>query len=62
MSALVIALRDQLDEETITHLFLNSEPIEKPNELLGNKLDVMAQKLTVLYTPIGLIGLQSDSE
>ena len=54
MSALVIALHDQLDEETITHLFLDSEPIEKTNELLGNKLDVMAQKLRLLpYTKSG---------
>jgi hypothetical protein len=57
MSALVNALRDQLDEDTITHLFLNSEPTEtteNTNELLGNKLDVMAQKLKLLpYTKFG---------
>ena len=54
MSALVIALCNQLDEETKTHLFLDSELIETTNELLGNKLDVMAQKLKLLpYTKSG---------
>ena len=54
MSALVIALHDQLDKKKITHLFLDSEPIEKTNELLGNKLDDMAQKLKLLpYTKSG---------
>jgi CxC5 like cysteine cluster associated with KDZ transposases len=52
MSALVKAVCDQLDEETISHLFQGSEAIE--NELLGNKLDVMAQKLKLLpYTKSG---------
>jgi CxC5 like cysteine cluster associated with KDZ transposases/CxC6 like cysteine cluster associated with KDZ transposases len=52
MSALVNAVCDQLDEEMKTHLFLSSEPIE--NELLGNKLDSMAQKLKLLpYTKSG---------
>jgi hypothetical protein len=52
MSALVNALCDQLDEETKIHLFLESEPIER--DLLGNKLDAMAQKLKLLpYTKSG---------
>lgn len=52
MSALVNALCNQLDEETIAHLFLESEPIEY--EILGNKLDFMSQKLKLLpYTKSG---------
>jgi CxC5 like cysteine cluster associated with KDZ transposases len=52
MTALVNALCDQLDEDTISHLFLQSEPIE--HERLGNKLDDMAQKLKLLpYTKTG---------
>ena len=54
MSALVNALCDQLDEETISHLFLKSEAIGNTNELIGKKLDVMAQKLKLLpYTKSG---------
>jgi hypothetical protein len=52
MSALVNALCDQLDEETMTHMFQESEP--NTPELFGNKLDVMAQKLKLLpYTKSG---------
>ena len=51
MSALVIALFNQLDEETAAHLFLDSEPDDDCNRLLGDKLDAMAQKLKLLpYT------------
>ena len=50
MSALVNALKNQLDEETTSHLFLNSDQ-EDHNKLLGDKLDNMAQKLKLLpYT------------
>jgi len=52
MKALVNAICNQLDEETIAHLFLESEPIE--HEIFGNKLDLMAQKLKLLpYTKSG---------
>ena len=51
MSALVNTLCDQLDEETLSHLFLNPGSKENTNELLGDKLDAMAQKLKLLpYT------------
>ncbi|KAF8800503.1 hypothetical protein BYT27DRAFT_7227438 [Phlegmacium glaucopus] len=51
MSALVTALFDQLDEETASHLFLESEPKDDHNRILGYKLDAMAQKLKLLpYT------------
>ena len=51
MSALVNALYDQLDGETISHLFLNSESKENNKELFGDKLDAMAQNLKLLpYT------------
>ena len=54
MSALVNALCDQLDEETILHLFLNSESNVNTKELLGGKLNAMAQKLKLLpYTKSG---------
>jgi hypothetical protein len=54
MSALVNALRDQLDKETTSHLFLDFEAEENSNDVLGNKLDVMAQKLKLLpYTKSG---------
>ena len=48
MSALVNALCDQLDEETISHLFPNSKSKENTKELLGDGLDGMAQKLKLL--------------
>src|SRR5277367_4926522 len=52
MSTLVNALFNQLDEETIAHLFLETEPIEY--EILGNKLNFMSQKLKLLpYTKSG---------
>ena len=51
MSALVNTLCDQLDKETIPHLFPNSGSKENTNELLGDQLDAMAQKLKLLpYT------------
>ena len=57
MRALVNALCDQLDEETISHLFLDQE-LNK-NELLGNKLDVMAQKLKLFpFTKSGQFELK----
>ena len=48
MSALVNALCDQLDEETISHLFPNSKSKKNTKELLGDGLDGMAQKLKLL--------------
>ena len=48
MSALVNTLCDQLDEETISHLFPNSKSKENTKELLGDGLDGMAQKLKLL--------------
>ncbi|KAF8806235.1 hypothetical protein BYT27DRAFT_7295054, partial [Phlegmacium glaucopus] len=51
MSALVTALFNQLNKETASHLFLESEPKDDHNRLLGNKLHAMAQKLKLLpYT------------
>ena len=45
MSALVIALLGQLDEETSSHLFKNDD---NDNKLLGDKIHAMAQKLKLL--------------
>ena len=51
MIALVKALLDQLDQETICHLFPNSNPEDDRNSILGVKVDTMAQKLKLLpYT------------
>jgi hypothetical protein len=51
MSALVNALHDQLDEETTSHLFLNSDHEVNRDKILGDKLHDMAQKLKLLpYT------------
>ena len=51
MSALVNAVLNQLDEEAISHLFLNSDPENDRNKLLGGKVHAMAQKLKLLpYT------------
>lgn len=51
MIALVNALQGQLDEDTISHLFLNSENEVDRDKLLGDKLHNMAQKLKLLpYT------------
>ena len=51
MSALVNAVLNQLDEEAISHLFLNSDPENDCNKLLGGKVHAMAQKLKLLpYT------------
>ena len=51
MSALVNAILNQLDEETISLLFLNSDQEDNHNKLLGDKLHAMAQKLKLLpYT------------
>jgi CxC5 like cysteine cluster associated with KDZ transposases len=51
MSALVNALHDHLDEETTSHLFLDSDYEVHRDKLLGDKLHDMAQKLKLLpYT------------
>src|SRR6202522_4628807 len=51
MSALVNAVLNQLDEEEIPHLFLNSDQENDRNKLLGDKVHAMAQKLKLLpYT------------
>jgi hypothetical protein len=51
MSALVNTFLNQLDEETISHLFLNSDQEDDRNKLLGDKVHAMAQKLKLLpYT------------
>ena len=51
MTALVNALQDQLDEETISHLFLNSDHEVDRNKILSDKLHDMAQNLKLLpYT------------
>lgn len=48
MSALVNAILNQLDEETISHLFLTSNQDDDHNKLLGDKVHAMAQKLKLL--------------
>jgi hypothetical protein len=51
MSALVNAVLNQLDQETISQLFLNSDQENDRNKLLGDKIHAMAQKLKLLpYT------------
>jgi hypothetical protein len=51
MSALVKAVLNQLDEDVIPHLFLNSDLENDRNKLLGKKVHAMAQKLKLLpYT------------
>ena len=51
MSAFVNALLKQLDEETKSHLFLNSDKEDDQSKLLGDKVHAMAQKLKLLpYT------------
>jgi hypothetical protein len=51
MSALVNALSNQIDEETISRLFLTSDHEIDRDKLLGGKLHDMAQKLKLLpYT------------
>ena len=51
MSALVNAVLNQLDQETISQLFLNSDQENDRNKLLGDKVHAMAQKLKLLpYT------------
>ena len=48
---LVNALLNQLDEEMISHLFLNSDQEGDQRKLLGDKVHAMAQKLKLLpYT------------
>ena len=50
MNAFVNTISNQLDKETTSQLFFNSEP-ENNHEVLGDKLDAMAQKLKLLpYT------------
>lgn len=54
LSALVKALLNQLDEETSSSLFLDSDPEADRNKLLGDKVHAMAQKLKLLpYTNSG---------
>src|SRR5882762_9309754 len=48
MSALVNAVLNQLDEEQIPHLFLNSDQEKDRDKLLGEKVHTMAQKLQLL--------------
>ena len=51
MIALVNAVLNQLDEEEISHLFLNSDEEKDHNKFLGDKVHAMAQKLKLLpYT------------
>ena len=51
MSALVKAVLNQLDDETIPQLFQNSDLEDDRNKLLGDKVHAMAQKLKLLpYT------------
>jgi hypothetical protein len=51
MHALVNAVINQLDEETVSHLFLNSDQEVDHNKILGRKLYAMAQKLKLMpYT------------
>jgi hypothetical protein len=51
MSSLVDALLDQLDEDTILHLFLESDQEKDHVKLLGDKVHAMAQQLKLLpYT------------
>jgi hypothetical protein len=51
MKSLVDAILNQLDEDTILHLFLQSDQKNDCNKLLGDKVHAMAQKLKLLpYT------------